>query len=830
MLKNYLTAALGNLARNKLYAGVTIAGLAAGFAAAILIGLFVRDELTFERFIPGYERVYRLEGDIAIPGEKIMKMDFTTSTAAAYFRLDFPGIERIARATPFDAFVRKGDVETKESTVWADPDFFMVMPYPVLAGDANAAMAAPDGLAITQSAARKYFGEDAPLGKLLLINVAFPQLQSLPPADVQMMAPYHPMRVLAVLKDLPSNTHLNAQIFAAARASFSLISLDDRYPSPFNSSELTYVRLKPGVSPDHIRAGLVAFANRRYSVNGTPSAFRFRFEALKDLHFSSAGGFQAVRPPGDRTVDFGIAAVGALIVAIAAINFVTLMTARATRRAVEVGVRKAVGASRRDLILQFLGEALIYVLIAMVIAVALAELFLPYVNAYLRRTLRFDYLADPGLPAAIVGAALLTALLAGFYPALVLSSFRPASALKGGASQTPGSVSVRQVLVVAQFAILISLIVMTATIYRQTSFALNGALRLNSDQVITISSSCDAALRDELGRLRGVKSAACASWSVLGIGSSKVVVTHPDKSYESVGVAPVDIGFLELQGLTPLAGRFQSRSYGEDVVLERPGAGPDQQPTIVVNESAVAHLGFKSPQDALGKTITWARWSAGKMGGSLPPARPSRIVGVVHDFTLGSIRNQISPTIYYDDPSAYRSVVVKLTGQDIPETLKAVTDLWKRTGHILPPEIQFENQAVQDLYRDVLTQGVAISVCSGLAILIACLGLFALAAFTTERRTKEIGVRKAMGASTMDVVRLLIWQFTRPVLWANLIAWPLAWWAMNTWLHGFAYRVDLPPWLFAAASVAAVLIAWATVSTHAWLVARAKPVTALRYE
>ena len=208
----------------------------------------------------------------------------------------------------------------------------------------------------------------------------------------------------------------------------------------------------------------------------------------------------------------------------------------------------------------------------------------------------------------------------------------------------------------------------------------------------------------------------------------------------------------------------------------------------------------------------------------------SEVIGVVPDFTLQSIRNQINPLIYYVDPGDGRFMVIKLRGRQIPETMRAIDQAWRTTGHDRPLPKAFESQVVQDLYKDVVTQEIAIGVCAGLAILIACVGLFALAAFTTERRTKEIGVRKAMGASTFDVVRLLIWQFTKPVLWANLVAWPIAFWAMDHWLHGFAYRVDLPPWLFLAASVAAVLIAWTTVSTHAWLVARAKPATALRYE
>jgi putative ABC transport system permease protein len=524
-----------------------------------------------------------------------------------------------------------------------------------------------------------------------------------------------------------------------------------------------------------------------------------------------------------------VAAVGVLIVLIAAINFVTLMTARATRRAVEVGVRKAVGAQRLDLIVQFMGEALIYVLAAMALGVALAELALPALNAFLQRTLALNAL-DPALAAAIVGGALFTAFLAGVYPSFLLSAFGPAAALKGGSAQAGGSTAVRQALVIAQFAILIGLIVMTGTIYRQTRFALTDALRLDTNQVALMGGPCRSAFATEVSALPGVKSLTCGDGVALGRGMSNSIVTLADRTQRTVQTANVDVGFFELHGLHPLAGRFFSKSQGPDMVLDRPGAGPDVQPSIVLNESAARQLGFSNPANAVGKTVSWTRWSASTDPTKLATPRPSQIVGVVRDFTLGSIRTPIEPTVYHVEPLGTGVVLAKLDGRSIPETLAAINRLWRQTGNNRPAGVSFEDRAVQALYEDVITQGVVIAICAGLAILIACIGLFALAAFTTERRTKEIGVRKAMGASNLDVLTLLLGQFSRPVLWANLIAWPAAWWAMSRWLGGFAYRVDLPIWLFVTAMALAVVIALVTVSTHAWMAARAKPATALRYE
>jgi putative ABC transport system permease protein len=830
MLRNYISAALGNLRRNWLYATITIAGLAVSFAAAILIGLYLRDEYSFESFLPGQKDVYRFATTLDLPGEKPNVLDVAPAGAAGHLKLDFPQVAQVSRVNSSPALIKKGDVSVPEAVLWADPGFFRIMRYPVLAGDPNAALEAPDGLVITRSAGRKYFGQDKPIGRTILVDSGL-SVWGLPPAEQPIVGGFHPMRVLAVLEDLPSNTHISAGVFASGRAAFSPTSFFDRRPDPFSINTLTYVRLRPGASVAPMTAQMKSFADRYFPRPGNMSSnFVFRFTALKDIHFASSGlgGGDALRPRGDRKVDAGVAAVGTLIVVIAAINFVTLMTARATRRAVEVGVRKAVGARRQDLIAQFMGEALIYVLIAMVFAMALAELTLPHLNAFLQRELRFDYLGDPRLGGSIVGIILLTAALAGLYPSLVLSGFRPASALKGGASQPAGSASVRQILVVGQFAILIGLIVMTGTIYRQTNFALHEALRLDTSQVLQVLGSCRSAFRQELEAMPGVRSVACGSRAALG-GANKSVIFKPGRTMQTINEAQVDVGFFELHGLKPLAGRFFSKGHGEDMVLDRPGWTTATQPSIVINRTAALALGFSNPADAVGKRFSWVRWAQSPPG-VIPPDQVSEIVGVTPDYTLGSIRSSIEASLYYVDPVRAGILVAKLDGRRIPETLQAIDRLWKRSGQTGPPNYLFESQGVQALYKDVITQEIALSICAGLAILIACLGLFALAAFVTERRIKEIGVRKAMGASTFDVVRLLLWQFTKPVLWANLIAWPLAFWAMDHWLRGFAYRVDLPPWLFALAAVIAVLIAWATVSTHAWLVARAKPATALRYE
>jgi len=831
MFRNYLSAALGNIGRNGLYAGITILGLAVSFTAAILVGLYVRDEYSFDRFIPGHEDVYRLKLDLILPSQKPRPIDVVQSTAAPFMKLDFPEVQAVARLAVSPSVVKRGDAATNEWVNWVDPDFFKVMAYPALAGDPDAAMAAPDGLVLTRSAARQYFGEDRPLGRTLMVTTGQDGRPGLSPDEAKLVSGFHLMRVMAVLDDLPSSSHLTFKMFASGRAPYSPLSVEDRRPNPGSQDLLAYVRLKPGSAPAGWTDRLQAFDDRRYpGPPGQHSGMRFWLAPLDGLHFIpiGIGPTSIMRPSADQRVDLAIGAVGALVVLIAAINFVTLMTARATRRAVEVGVRKATGARRRDLIQQFMGEALIYVAIALIVAVVTAELVLPAVDGFLQRQLRFDYLADPALAGTLIGAAVLTALLAGSYPALVLSSFRPAAALKGGLGLSTGSVAVRQGLVIAQFAILIGLIVMTATLYRQTRFILNDALRVDTDQVVRMSGPCGSALDREVRALPGVKGVACAGGEAMQLGTNQTSATLPDHTERAPYAAAIGPGFFELHGLKPVTGRFFSKDRGADMLLDRVDPSTEQQPTVVLNETAVRFLGFKSPADAVGKTVSWGRGWPTMTGPAVN--RPSEVIGVVPDFSLGSMRTAVNPTIFYVSPPQARLLVIKLDRQRIPETLQAIGGLWRRIGRPGQPNTVFESQAIQALYQDVITQGLCLGVCAGLAILIACLGLFALAAFVTERRIKEIGVRKAMGASSADVVRLLLWQFTQPVLWANLIAWPAAFFAMDYWLHGFAYRVGQPAWLFVAAAAAAALIAWATVSFQSWTVARAKPAAALRYE
>ncbi|WP_372786154.1 FtsX-like permease family protein [Phenylobacterium sp.] len=821
MFGNYLAAALRNLQRNGVYAALTVAGLAIGFASAILIGLYLRHELTYDRFIPGHERVYLLSQAIVPHDKPKMELDYTSGRLAEDLKLDFPQIQYVARISNsgFPPVIRRGNLSVSEQAfACADPDFFKVMPMPAVAGDPATALEASDAVVLTRSAARKFFGQDAPLGGQLLIDG-------------------RPVRVAAVIEDLPTNSHLAYELFTSSKAPDSILT--NLYAAGYSSnSNLTYVRLKPGASAAAMDAGLASFIERRLlpaaraqNPDQKIDSYTMRLKPLTSIHLQPADGGDP-KPGADVKVLAGIGIIGVLIVVVAAINFVTLMTARASRRATEVGVRKALGAQRKDLVIQFMGEAMIYVAIALVLAVALAELLLPAVSAALQRKIAFNYLSDPQLLAVMIGVTLTTALLAGLYPAFVLSSFRPSSVLKGGPIAASGGGGVRQALVVAQFAVLIALLLSALTIYRQTTFALKDATHTNKDGVVMLfASPCTNALRDAVRAVPGVTGAACSSPAAVALSFSNDM-SFANGHKAMLNYAPIDFGFFQVYGIHSVAGRLPNESRpGDDG-----GRLGDTPPPIVLNETAVRELGFKSPQDAIGHLVTWHYNPHINMSNLVvvPPARASEVIGVVPDFTFASIRQKVIASFYFVGPKTdmFSSVAlnIKLDPAHPAETLKRVDKVWERISHGQPLQQYFADQFLLRLYIDNVIQGGFIAVCALIAVSIACLGLFALSAYTAERRTKEIGIRKAMGAKSSDILRLLLWQFAQPVLWANLLALPLAWLAMDYWLKGFAYHVDLAPWTFAAAAGAGVVIAWSTVFFHALRVARARPVSALRYE
>ena len=835
MLRNYLVTALRNMGRNRLYAGITILGLGVAFTAAILIGQFVRGELSYDHWIPGYQRVYKITDALAQPGQPPISSDTSPTILASQIRAVFAGVEAIARLDQQFPPVKARPADTADTDrtfAWADPDIFKVLPLPVLAGNLATALQQPDTVVITRTAARRYFHRDLPMGDTLMVQTTAPARPgSGPPTPV-----WHPMRVTAVLEDLPSNTNLVTEVFASGRSAYSDLAVWDAAPPNYGSLTVhTFVRLKPGSSPADLQRALDVATRPEAALASNFSAgakWTFHPLAIGDAHLSATTQSAVVtKPAGSRTVAYGIAGVGAMIVLVAAINFVTLITARAARRGVEVGVRKTAGARRGDLMAQFVGEALLQVGIAALIAAALAELLIKPFSGFVQRDMAVDFVHDPALLISVIGAAFAVGLLAAVYPALVLSSFRPAAVLKGGLQASGGSPAGRTALLVVQFAILVCLIATTVTVYRQTQFALaQGLGGANTKLMVAVIAPCNGPFNDEARKLPGVAGTACSTYQALNMpgAANHTSVQLGGGRKTAFAIAQVDFGFFELFGAKPLAGRLFLRDHGEDGVLA--DQNTTAQPTVVINQTAARALGFSDPAAAIGKSLNWSRGrptDPPSMGP--PPPAPSRIVGVVPDMPQ-TVRVATEPMFFYVDPPRSFFVILRLTGQDMPGTTKALAAVWKRTNTGQPFNELFLAQSRLTQYLDLVIQGGTIAICAGLAVLIACLGLFALSAYTAERRTKEIGVRKAMGASTSDVVLLLLWQFTIPVLIATAVAIPLGFLAMDWWLHGFFYRVPLSGWTFVLAAVAGVGIAWLTVSYQSYVVARVKPTRSLRYE
>jgi putative ABC transport system permease protein len=684
--------------------------------------------------------------------------------------------------------MRTGDVNAIEDHFyWADASFFDAVPLPVLAGDPKATLARPDGLVLTRTAARRYFGRDLPVGETLLVNGGTP------------------MVVGAVIADIPTNSQLALGVLASSKSPISELAQFDADPRPRFGDAYTYVRLNEGASPAQFRELLAGVVDRHMPPmnNGKPVSTEYQLDAIPimDVHLSPEA-MSEMKPRGDRVVLVAIGLVGLLIVIIAAMNFVGQATARAATRAVEVGVRKTCGAFRRNLIEQFLGETFILMLCSSVLALAIGEAVTTPLGASFGQPLSGHWtLAAAAIFAA---AAALIAILAGSYPAFVLSAFHPSVTLRSGATRGGGS-GLRQVFVAVQFACLIGLGIATVVMHAQIRFGMDRTLTTASDEMLIVDTACTGSFPQEIRRLPGVMDARC-SGSMLAGQDIAFAKWQPNGSSLVFAVMNAAPGLLELYGAKPVAGRL---------LLDT------DKDAIVLNEAAVRALGYVTNEAVLGTH-------------PFPALKTGEVVGVVPDFSLRSVREIIRPTIYSlgnAQRSPFTTLNVKLAAGSLPQTLGAIDALWRDIGDRPGPIVRrFFDQYVQALYDDTMRQEKLFSVLSAVALFLACLGLFGLASQRAIQRTREIGVRKALGAARAEILRLVLWEFTRPVLWASAVAWPIVYVVMRRWLEGFAYHVDLAPWMFALASMAALAIAIVTVSGHALLIARSQPVTALRYE
>ena len=834
MLRHFLITTWRSLEANRLQSAIAILGLSLGIAAAILDGLLIANQLSFDHFIPGHENVYfaAIKDPFIDHGSDA---DYTLSSPhdlAAFLEQNVPQVLETTRLQSGRFRLRRGEMESRETVYSGDPNIFHLLRLPVLHGDLNTALARPDGIVLPQTVARKYFGRDDVVGQVIEINRE------------------HAMTVTAVIADLPMNSsNLTSGIFISGKASFSSLANDDLNPPMGAKSEIsldatTLVRLAPGASAPAVQARINALIVPRIRLKtGSVDVHLVRLDRAHVSH--------DLAPRTGATLGI-FSLVAMLVLFLACANFVNISTARAARRSVEVGIRKVSGASRAMLTVQFLGEGIIQALLALCVATMVVELALPSVNTLLQSGAVFDYWRDPLMAACLLSGAILVGICAGAYPAMVLSAFQPAPVLKGLVMGVGRTVLIRQLLVGLQFVILITLIGASIIVFAQYRFAIHEALRVKTDQMMFIRDQrCDSPFEAGVRALPGVLGEACSNVALLPeFGWMENVKRHGPGNPVPLRLATVGYGLFELYGLSPRAGRFFSRSHGGDDVPPNPPA--DLTAHYVINETAMRQMGFASPQAAIGQAVAFDQPAPShdafvpkpepQMSGlsydNGPPRRTvldGVIVGVVPDFSLFPTDDAVPPTAYSVGwPLLKRAppilIHVKLSGRDIPETLEAIDGLWRKTGADRAIDRSFLDSYIQDLVINMLRQGQALGIFAGIAVLLACLGLFALSIATAERRTKEIGIRKAMGASSTDIVLLLLWQFLKPVAAAGLIAVPLTWGLMQRWLSGYAYHVTPGPWPYLGAVAAAVLIATATVITHAVLTARAVPATALRYE
>ena len=794
MIRNCLAAALRHLARNKLYTAISVLGLSVGLCTALLAALVIRNELSHDQFIPGYERIYMAVTAITPPGEATLYKDSTNALVGKQLALRFSEIQAMTRLRGGIATLSHAQVEAHEQVYWADPNAFQVLPLPVVAGDLQSALSRPGAIVIPRSIARKYFGRDAPIGETLVEKFdGHPETALL--------------TVAAVIEDLPPNaTHLTTGIFLSSLAPWTPLYEVDHLPDKDRSDVIgtyTYLKLAPHASVEQVQLSLPAMQRALWT--GVPKGWALALKLVRLDRMDANPWFN----PGFSSRLAMIMIVGFGILLIAGVNFVNLLTARSALRAREVSIRKLAGAGRQVLVLQFLTESIAYVTAATLVAATVTELLLPYVNAFLTTGATFRYWQDPTLIAGIALAALLLGTLAGAYPAFVLSAFHPLRILTGEIRHSRGAGLLRQILVTGQFAILIGLIIAAAVVYQQRRFATQEALRVDTDEMLLIRSPCNTGFSSELRTLPGVRGVSCSSANLVDHGGINVWLVN-----DKLGVAQlmyrivVSPSLFDLYAIKPVAGRTSGSTGSAD---------------YVINETAARHLGFARPGDAVGYEASVY---------DAKPAQKVSVIGVIPDFSFDSVEHPIEAQAFALMPSdpGLDLINVKLTGHQIPETLNAIDRLWMATGPKPPISRVFLDERIQTLYLAMLRQAQLFGVFAGIAVILASLGLLGLAASIAERRTHEIGIRKALGADTGNILRLLLQQFARPVLWASLIAWPLTAYAMHHWLQGFAYHVALSLWLFPAAAALALVIGLLTVSTHAFLVARANPVAALRYE
>jgi putative ABC transport system permease protein len=786
MIKNYLKVALRNLLRNKGFSVINISGFAIGMASAVLILLWIQDELGYDRFHHNEDRLFQVWSSDELDGG-IRSLVFTPQMLAPALKKDYPEVQDAARiGWSFPSLFTYKDKKLKITGTWADPSFLTMFNFPVLKGDAKTALHDPYSVVITQGMAKKLFGDEDPIGKIVKIDNA------------------ENFTVTALLKDVPDNTqfeigYLNSSEYLRAKGYF-----DTDWT---NISVRTFALLKPGTSLSSINSKIKDI-DVRYSGNRAKTmSFLFPFSDVRLYSDFKNGKSVGGRIEVLRT--FGLIAV--FILLIACINFMNLSTARSEKRAKEVGIRKVSGAMKKSLIAQFLGESVLMAFIAGIFALMIVQVCLPSFNQLTQKHLSIDF-GNPRFWISAIGFVIITGLLAGSYPAFYLSAFKPVSVLKGSFKKINALITPRKVLVVLQFSFAIILIISTIIVQQQVQYAQQRKTGYDKNNLIYLYLEGDMAKNNSLIKNALINSGAAVSTSrsfapMTEVYSSGFSLTWPGKGPNTKIVfnrSATDGDLVKTAGLKLIQGRdIDVQSY------------PTDSTACLINESAAKAMGFKNP---LGQTITDdpITW---------------HIVGVFKDFIMESPYEPIKPFIIKGPKDGLNVINIRLNpNRPTEQNLSKAAEIFKTYNPEYPFEYHFVDKEYEKKFNDERLTGKLAGLFAGLTIFISCLGLFGLATFMAENRIKEIGVRKVLGASITNITLLLSGDFIKLVITAVLIATPVAWWAGSKWLTKFDYRISISIWVFVAAGLSAIVIALLTVAWQSIKAAHTNPVKNLRTE
>ena len=805
MFRNYIKIAFRNLWKNIGYSAINIFGLAIGLAICLLITLYIVDELRYDRYNEKAERIYRVNTDIRFGGGDL-HLAVASDPMGPTLKRDYPQVEEYTRiyASSGTKLIKKGsDYINEPAVAHVDSTFFNVFTLPAIAGDTRTALNEPNTVVITESAAKKYFNNINVIGKTVEADET-------------------PYKITAVIKDIPQASHFHFDFL------FSMDSVDYGWGNYLSNNFQTYVVLKEGTDYKEFEKNfkqvlvkyLVPQAKQFMEINSMEdfekagNKLEYTLMPVTDIHLKSDRAPELDTNSNIQYV-YIFGAVALFVLLIACINFMNLSTARSASRAKEVGIRKVLGTEKKTLIVQFLSESIITVLIALIIAIGIAKLMLPLFNDLSAKTLLLRNLFASGFLPVIILLPLVVGTLAGIYPALFLSNFKPIVVLKGNANNTFKKSQLRSALVVFQFATSIILIIGTIVVYRQLNYIQTKNLGFKKEQVLIINGTGALennaeTFKNEVLNLPGVTSGTLSSFLPVSSARNDITFSKTAVLDSKTGVNmqrwAVDYDYMKTLGMEIAKGRSFSKEFGSD------------SSAIIINETAAQLLGFDSP---IG-TKMYAFDDANK-------PTVFEVIGVVKNFHFESLRQNIGPLAMLLGRSQ-GNASFKVATTDIQNLLATIGNKWKAIAPGLAFGYRFMDESFDEMYRGEQRVGKIAITFTTLAILIACLGLFGLVTYSTQQRVKEIGIRKALGASISNIVAMLSQDFLRLVLLSLLIASPLAWWAMNKWLEDFTYRISISWWVFAIAAVAAVIIALITLSFQSIRAALANPVKNLRTE